>query len=77
MCTKTNRHSVYITRKVPTAGVQLLKQTCDVTEWLSDEPVPRHELLSQVRGVHGLFCIMNDKIDKELLHSAGKKPIII
>ncbi|XP_072137955.1 glyoxylate reductase/hydroxypyruvate reductase-like isoform X2 [Mobula birostris] len=45
--------------------------SCDIKQWDSDEPVPRSELFKQVAGVHGLYCLLTDKIDKELLDAAG------
>jgi len=40
--------------------------------WDSDDaPVPREELLRQVRGVDGLVCVLTEKIDTELLDAAG------
>ncbi|XP_069781970.1 glyoxylate reductase/hydroxypyruvate reductase-like isoform X2 [Narcine bancroftii] len=46
-------------------------QNCDVKQWDSDDPVPRSVLLKEVAGAHGLYCLVNDKIDKELLDVAG------
>lgn len=39
--------------------------------WDSDEPLPRAELLKRVQGVDGLFCLLSDKIDAEVLDAAG------
>lgn len=40
--------------------------------WGSDDvPVPRAELLKKVKGVDGLLCVLTEKIDAELLDSAG------
>jgi glyoxylate/hydroxypyruvate reductase len=33
--------------------------------------VPREELLKSVAGKDGIYCTLCDKIDKELLDSAG------
>jgi glyoxylate/hydroxypyruvate reductase len=43
----------------------------DVGTWSEERPVPREELLKQVQGKDALFCMLTDKIDKELLNSAG------
>ena len=42
-----------------------------VTQWESDAPVGRAELLVGVRGVDALFCLLTDKIDQEVLDTAG------
>ncbi|MBN3310233.1 GRHPR reductase, partial [Amia calva] len=39
--------------------------------WDSDDPVPRQELLKKVSGVEGIFCVLTDQIDAELLDAAG------
>jgi glyoxylate/hydroxypyruvate reductase len=39
-----------------------------------EKPLPREELLKRVRaGVDGIFCILEDKIDAEVLEAAGKR----
>ncbi len=63
--------SVYVTRRVPMSGVELLKQHCEVTQWNSDDPVPREELLKNVAGKDALFCLLTEKIDGEVLDAAG------
>ena len=72
MSDAAKRPKVYITRNVHDNGVELLGKTCDVIQWQSDEPVPRNELLQGVAGVDALFCLLSDKIDKEVIQAAGK-----
>lgn len=62
---------VFVTRRVPQDGINLLRQKCEVTQWDRDEAIPRHELLNGVKGVDGLFCLLTDKIDDEVLSTAG------
>ncbi|XP_038649429.1 glyoxylate reductase/hydroxypyruvate reductase-like [Scyliorhinus canicula] len=50
---------------------------CDVKYWDSDDPVPRTELLKGVTGIDGLYCLLTEKIDKELLDAAGPKLKVI
>lgn len=42
-----------------------------MSQWDSDEPVPRAELLRGIQGAHGLLCLLSDKIDAEVLEAAG------
>lgn len=65
-----NKPSVYITRRVPKSGVELLKHL-DVSQWDDDDPVPRTELLKNVAGKDALFCLLTEKIDDEVLDAAG------
>ncbi|XP_032873772.1 glyoxylate reductase/hydroxypyruvate reductase-like isoform X1 [Amblyraja radiata] len=73
MQSKQQPRRVYVTRRVPQKGLQVLRDSgiCDIKQWDSDDPVPRSELLKGVTGAHGLYCLLTEKIDKELLDVAG------
>ncbi|XP_026880407.2 glyoxylate reductase/hydroxypyruvate reductase b [Electrophorus electricus] len=64
---------VYVTRKVPPDGLQILRKSGQVQLelWDSDDPVPRRELLKKVKGCDGLLCVLTEKIDAEVLDAAG------
>ncbi|XP_053321805.1 glyoxylate reductase/hydroxypyruvate reductase-like [Spea bombifrons] len=64
---------VYITRRIPPDGLSILKQSgsCAIEQWDSDDPIPRSELLKKVVGIQGLYCLLTEKIDKEVLDAAG------
>ncbi|XP_072373094.1 glyoxylate reductase/hydroxypyruvate reductase-like isoform X4 [Scyliorhinus torazame] len=70
---------VYVTRRIPREALRLLQDSgiCDVKHWDSDDPVPRTELLKGVAGIDGLYCLLTEKIDKELLDAAGPKLKVI
>lgn len=68
----SGRPQVYVTRRVPEAGLEILRQRCDITQWSSDDPVPRDQLIKNVYGKDALFCLLTDRIDKEVLDAAGK-----
>lgn len=63
---------VLVTRRVPTEGLDILREKCDVDLWDNDDVMPRKSLLERVKGVEGLFCTINDKIDAEVLDAAGR-----
>ncbi|XP_069818289.1 glyoxylate reductase/hydroxypyruvate reductase isoform X1 [Dendropsophus ebraccatus] len=64
---------VFVSRRLPPEGHKILAlaENCTVQQWDSDDPVPREELLKGVAGAHGLLCLLSDKIDKEVLDTAG------
>ncbi|KAF7686753.1 glyoxylate reductase/hydroxypyruvate reductase b [Silurus meridionalis] len=66
---------VYVSRKVPPQGLEILRKSAQVQIelWDSDDPVPRQELLKKVKGCDGLLCVLTEKIDAELLNAAGPK----
>jgi glyoxylate reductase len=63
---------VFVTRRIPEAGVQLLRESCDVRQWDSDDVIPRNELLQKVADAEGLLCLLTERIDAELLDRAPK-----
>jgi len=64
---------VFVTRNVPTSGVELLKSHgIAVSQWESDDPIPREELLKQCANIDGLFCLLTENVDSQLLKSCGK-----
>ncbi|XP_050677218.1 glyoxylate reductase/hydroxypyruvate reductase [Leptidea sinapis] len=69
---EASKFRVFITRSdMPEVGVELLKKQCDVTICETPLPISRKDLLSSVSGVDGIYCSLNEKIDKELLDTAG------
>ncbi|KAJ1204642.1 hypothetical protein NDU88_000082 [Pleurodeles waltl] len=64
---------VYVTRRIPPDGIKILQQSgiCEIEQWDSDDPVPREELLKKVAGAKGLYCLLTEKIDEEVLRAAG------
>lgn len=64
---------VFVTRRIPPEGMQLLSSAgvCEASVWDSDEPVPRTDLLKGVQGAAGILCLLSDKIDAEVLNAAG------
>ena len=67
---------VYVTRKIPEVGIELLKKFCDV-DYRDEVPPPsREELLDAVEGVDAIYCTLNEKIDEEVMDKAGKLKVI-
>lgn len=66
-----SKPKVYITRRVPVDGLELLKRKCEVQIWDDDEVIPRKTLLENVKGINGIFCLITETIDAEFLDAAG------
>ena len=62
---------VFATRKIPDAGLDRLRATCEVTVWPKDVPPRRDQLIDGVRGCGGLVTMLSDKIDGTVLDAAG------
>ena len=61
---------VYVTRLIPQAGLDLLKETCEVAVNPEDRPLTREELLAHVADKHGVIGLMTDRIDAEFFDAA-------
>lgn len=66
-----NGFHTYVTREIPSAGLNLLMRDGSVETWQGDTPPPREELLARVAESQALLCLLSDRVDAELL-DAGK-----
>ena len=67
----TDRPQVLVTRVIPDAGLDLVRDACEVDLWTDELPPPREELLRRVAGKDGLLSLLTDRVDDELLDAAG------
>jgi lactate dehydrogenase-like 2-hydroxyacid dehydrogenase len=61
---------VFVTRNLPDKALRLLQEGCEIEVWPLDLPPSREELLSGVRGMQGLLCLLTDRIDGDVMDSA-------
>lgn len=64
------RPKVFATRRIPSPGIELLSETCDVTVYEGTQALDRGGLLRGIRDKDGLVCIPGDRIDAEVLDAA-------
>ncbi len=64
------RPKVYVTRLIPRAGIDLLRETCEVEVNPEDRPLRREELLAHAADKHGVLGLMTDRIDAEFFDAA-------
>ncbi|MFN5101576.1 MAG: 2-hydroxyacid dehydrogenase [Planctomycetota bacterium] len=62
---------VFVTRRIPSVGIERLASLHDVEVWEGQDPPPRDLLLEKVRGCSGVLSMLSDKIDAQLMDSAG------
>lgn len=68
---------IYITRKLPNLVVDKLKNAFDVRMWeKEEEPVPREILEKEIQEVEGLYCLLTESIDRDLLNLAHRLKIV-
>lgn len=68
---------VFITRKVPQETIQAIREVADVKMWdYEDEPVPRGVLLEEATHAWGLYTMLSDQIDRELIQNAPHLKVV-
>lgn len=68
---------VFITRRIPEAGIDLIRPVCDVEIWPEEMPPSYETLLKLVHGVNGVLCMLTDRIDGNLMDKAGSQLKVI
>ncbi|HEX3244271.1 MAG TPA: D-glycerate dehydrogenase [Chloroflexota bacterium] len=66
----------YITRRIPSEAVDVLRAVAEVRQWDSDDPIPRHVLLREVKEADALFPMITERIDEEVLERAPRLKIV-
>ena len=67
---------VYVTRPIPDEHLARIREIADVDVWDGDSPVPRAVLLEKVAGIDGLFSMLTDRIDDDLLDAARRLRVV-
>ena len=68
---------IFITRRIPDAGLNLIYEECEVDLWDKDLPPSKEELLDHVPGVDGILSLLSDPIDADVIQAAGDKLRVI
>ncbi|MGQ0609071.1 MAG: 2-hydroxyacid dehydrogenase [Chloroflexota bacterium] len=68
-----SRPRVLVTRVIPDAGLNRVREACDVDLWDHELPPPRDELVRRAAGMDGLLTLLTDRVDDELLDAAGSQ----
>lgn len=67
---------VFVTRKIPSPGLEILSDVCTVELHGREDPPTREELKRGVKGKDGLLCLLTDKIDAEVMEAGGKLRVV-
>ncbi len=70
---------IFITRKIPEAGINLLKEQKDFQIKISprDRVLAKQEIIKMGKGCHALLSLLTDSIDGEIMDGLGKQLKII
>lgn len=66
-----SRKKVFVTREIPQAAIDRLKEHFDVTVNPHDRVLTRQELLKGVKGMDAVLPLLTDTIDSEVFEAAG------
>lgn len=66
------QHKVFITRKLPGPAEEIIAGVATYEVFEEDRAIPRPVLLQKVKGKDGLLCLLTDKVDAEVMDSAGR-----
>ncbi len=67
---------VLITRRIPEAGLQAVQAFAEVEVWEGDGPIPRDVLCEKIMSIEGLYCLLTDVIDEEILAGAPQLRVV-
>jgi glyoxylate reductase len=68
---------VFVSRRIPAAGLDRITQACEATVWPEQMPPPRDALLQHVKGCDGVVTLLTDKVDAEFMDAAGPQLKVI
>jgi len=74
----SQKQKVFITRLIPEAGINLLKEVgfeVEVSDF--DGVLPQPQLLQKVKGVDAILSLLTDKMNAEVMEAAGPQLKII
>jgi glyoxylate reductase len=66
---------IFVTRKIPQAGLDILQRNFEVDIYEGDSPISRKELLERAQDCDGLLPLLTDIIDSEVMDVTGVKAI--
>ncbi|MFQ6100235.1 MAG: 2-hydroxyacid dehydrogenase [Anaerolineae bacterium] len=71
-----DKPAVYVTRRIPEAGLRMVREACDARVWEGELPPPKEVILREVADCDGLLCLVTDPIDAEVI-AAGERLRVI
>lgn len=71
-----SKPKVFVTRAIPDAGLDMVRDAAEVNVWPEQLPPPKSVIIEQVRDCEGLLCLLTDPIDADVI-AAGEKLKVI
>jgi glyoxylate reductase len=67
---------IYITRRIPLPGIDLIAEACEIVFHEGEEAPAREDILKNVVDKDGILCLVGDKMDKEVIDKAKTLKVI-
>ena len=67
---------VLVTRRIPESAFNMVRECADVDMWQDNVPIPRDVFLEKVSDIEGLYCLLTDTVDKEVLAHASRLRVV-
>lgn len=71
------RPKVFVSRIIPEAGLNLIREACNAEVWPEVMPPPYELLTEKVKTVDGLLTTLNDRIDAHLIAASSTQLKVI
>jgi glyoxylate reductase len=72
-----SKPQVFVTRRIPDAGLEMLQAEVDMEVWEGELPPPYETLQEKITNVDGILTLLTDRIDAPLIESgAGRLKVI-
>jgi len=67
---------VLVTREIPEEGMEILKKNFEVQVNTEERPITKKEMLEGIKDADALFCMLVDKVDREVIEAAPKLKVV-
>jgi glyoxylate reductase len=71
------RKKIFITRKINSIAVELLKNYYDVILTNKTDSPTKNVMIKKVKNVYGILCTLSEKIDSDIIDAAGSNLKVI
>ncbi len=68
--------TVYVTRRIPEAGLQMVDEACNTHVWDETLPPSKDVILREVADCDGLLCLLSDAVDAEVMDASEDLRVI-
>lgn len=69
---------VYVTRRIPDAGLEMLEEECEVHVWEEKLPPEKETIIERLEELQadGLLCLLSDDIDGEVMDASPNLKVV-